>query len=116
MCKTLQNSYNESRPFDEFDQRLNGNIKTIDINPYHNLLNVYKLNTLFNKPIIIFVMLVVIRGIICLHNVLVMLNESSLKRISSMALDPKNFVFDDISKHNKTKDFWLIIDAKVKSF
>ncbi|XP_071686166.1 cytochrome b5 [Rutidosis leptorrhynchoides] len=30
-----------------------------------------------------------------------------------MASDLKQFVFDDVSKHNKTKDCWLIIDGKV---
>ncbi|PWA97141.1 cytochrome b5 [Artemisia annua] len=39
--------------------------------------------------------------------------HNSSKKSSSMASDLKNFVFDDISKHNKTKDCWLIIDGKV---
>ncbi|KAL4574733.1 hypothetical protein LXL04_021569 [Taraxacum kok-saghyz] len=30
-----------------------------------------------------------------------------------MASDPKNFVFEDVIKHNKTKDCWLVIDGKV---
>ncbi|KAI3735452.1 hypothetical protein L6452_14950 [Arctium lappa] len=30
-----------------------------------------------------------------------------------MASDPKNFVFEDVVKHNKTKDCWLIINGKV---
>nr|XP_043614206.1 cytochrome b5-like [Erigeron canadensis]XP_043614207.1 cytochrome b5-like [Erigeron canadensis] len=27
--------------------------------------------------------------------------------------DPKTFLFEDVSKHNKTKDCWLIVDGKV---
>ncbi|KAL3846103.1 hypothetical protein ACJIZ3_003506 [Penstemon smallii] len=30
-----------------------------------------------------------------------------------MASDPKVHVFEDVSKHNKTKDCWLIINGKV---
>ncbi|KAI3712503.1 hypothetical protein L1987_71060 [Smallanthus sonchifolius] len=30
-----------------------------------------------------------------------------------MESNPKKFVFDDVSTHNKTKDCWLIIDGKV---
>jgi cytochrome b involved in lipid metabolism len=33
-----------------------------------------------------------------------------------MASDPKLHTFDEVSKHNKTKDCWLILSGKVCFF